>query len=126
MAQEALISDILMSLIPSAMSNKTVVQQIIQAPNVLGYVHCSAAGDVLVQEGNEVDVLANVLIYFQQVATLIGDSFGLEDFCEAQVYGKSLIVICMPCQNGAIGAILNSRAQVTEVTNLMRQILQNI
>jgi hypothetical protein len=59
-----------------AMSN-TPGQQIIQAPNVIGYVQCSESGDILVQEGNEVDVLANVLIYFQQVAGLIGESFGL-------------------------------------------------
>ena len=32
------------------------------------------------QEGNEVDVLANVIVYFQQIAVLIGESFGLERF----------------------------------------------
>lgn len=101
----------------------TAVQQIMQAPNVLGYVQCSEAGDVIVQEGNEVDVLANVLVYFQQVAQLIGESFGLEDFQEAQVQGKSLTVVCLPHQGGAVGVILNSRARLNETVAFVRQVL---
>lgn len=99
------------------------VQQIMQAPNVLGYVQCSDSGDVIVQEGNEVDVLANVLVYFQQVAGLIGESFGLEDFQEAQIQGKSLTVICLPHQGGAVGVILNSRARINETVAMVRQAL---
>ncbi len=100
-----------------------VVQQIMQAPNVLGYVQCSESGDVIVQEGNEVDVLANVLVYFQQVAQLIGDSFGLEDFQEAQIQGRSLTVVCLPHQGGAVGVILNSRTRLNETVALVRQVL---
>ena len=106
----------------TAMNNPTV-QQIMQAPNVLGYVQCSDSGDVIVQEGNEVDVLANVLVYFQQVAGLIGESFGLEDFQEAQIQGKSLTVVCLPHQGGAVGVILNSRARINETVAAVRQAL---
>ncbi len=106
----------------TAMSNSPV-QQIMQAPNVLGYVQCSESGDVIVQEGNEVDVLANVLVYFQQVASLIGESFGLEDFQEAQIQGRSLTVICVPHQGGAVGVILNSRARINETVSLVRHAL---
>lgn len=105
------------------MPNNTAVQQIMQSPHVLGYVHCSEAGDVLVQEGNEVDVLANVLIYFQQVAGLIGESLGLEEFHEAHIQSKSLTVVSMPHQGGAIGVILNNRARVAEVVAQMRQVI---
>jgi hypothetical protein len=80
---------------------KSPVQQIMQSPNVLGFAHCSDAGDVILQEGNEVDVLANVLVCFQQVATLIGAFFGLGNFQEAQIQGKSLTVICLPDNGGA-------------------------
>ncbi len=101
----------------------TPVQQIMQAPNVLGFVQCSESGDVVVQEGNEVDVLANVLIYFQQVAGLIGESFGLEDFQEAQIQGKALTVICLPHEGGAVGVILNSRTRIHETVVLVKQAL---
>jgi hypothetical protein len=101
----------------------TPVQQIMQAPNVLGFVQCSESGDIVVQEGNEVDVLANVLIYFQQVAGLIGESFGLEDFQEAQIQGKTLTVICLPHEGGAVGVILNSRSRINETVVLVKQAL---
>ena len=99
------------------------VQQIMQSPNVLGYVQCSDSGDVIVQEGSEVDALANVLVYFQQVAGLIGESFGLEDLQEAQIQGKALTVICLPHKGGAVGVILNSRARVNETLTLVRNAL---
>jgi len=104
------------------MSN-TPVQQIMQAPNVIGFVQCSESGDIVLQEGSEVDVLANVLVYFRQVATLIGESFGLEDFQEAQIQGKSLTVVCLPHEGGAVGVILNSRARINETVTLIRQAL---
>jgi hypothetical protein len=105
-----------------AMAN-TPVQQIMQAPNVIGYVQCSESGDIVAQEGNEVDVLANVLVYFQQVAGLIGESFGLEDFQEAQIQGKALTVVCLPHEGGSVGVILNSRARINETVTLIRQAL---
>lgn len=104
------------------MSNSPV-QLIMQAPHVLGYVQCSESGDVIAQEGSEVEVLANVLIYFQQVAGLIGESFGLEDFQEAQIQGKSLIVVCVPHRGGAVGVVLNSRARINETLAIIRQAL---
>jgi hypothetical protein len=107
---------------PTTMTN-TPIQQIMQAPSVLGYVQCSESGDVIVQEGTEVEVLANVLVYFQQVAALIGESFGLEDFQEAQIQGKSLTVICLPHRGGAVGVILNSRTRINETVAMVRQSL---
>lgn len=105
-----------------AMSN-TTAQQIVQIPNVLGFVQCSDSGDIIEQKGDEAEVLANVLIYFQQVAGLIGESFGLEDFQEAQIQGKSLTVVCMPHEGGAIGVLLSSRTRMNETVQLVRQAL---
>jgi hypothetical protein len=105
-----------------AMTN-TPVQQIMQAPNVLGYVQCSESGDVIVQEGNEVDALANVLVYLQQVAALIGESFGLEGFQEVHIQSKALTVVCLPHDGGAAGVILNSRTRINETVTLVRRAL---
>ncbi len=106
------------------MENNLAIQQIMQTPNVIGYVRCSESGVVIEQEGNEVDVLANVIVYFQQIAVLIGESFGLERFHEAQIQGKSLIVVCIPLAGGdVLGVILNSRARVPEILGQIRQIL---
>ncbi|MEY4490124.1 MAG: hypothetical protein RIQ79_2632 [Verrucomicrobiota bacterium] len=101
----------------------TLFQQVMQAPNVLGYVLCSEAGDVVEQEGSEVSVLATVMVYFQQVAGLIGDSFGLEEFQEAQIQSKSLTVLCIPHKAGSFGVILSSRTKINEVTAIVHQVL---
>ncbi len=103
--------------------NNPSVQQIMQAPNVQGFVHCAETGDVIAQEGSEVEILANVLVYFQQVAGLIGESFGLEDFQEAQIQGKGLTVVCLPHQGGAVGVVLNSRARINETVAVVKQAL---
>jgi predicted regulator of Ras-like GTPase activity (Roadblock/LC7/MglB family) len=100
-----------------------VVQQIMKAPQVVGYVQCSDSGDVLVQEGNEVDALANVLAYFHQVAGLVGESFGLEGLEEAQIQGKAMTVVCLPHQGGAAGILLNSRTRLGESVSAVRQVL---
>jgi hypothetical protein len=99
------------------------VQQIMQTPQVVGYVQCSDAGDVLVQEGNEIDALANVLAYFHQVANLVGESFGLEGLEEAQIQGKAMTVVCLPHHGGAAGILLNSRARLNESVSAVRQVL---
>lgn len=97
-----------------------------QAPNVLGYVQCSEAGDIIAQEGSGVEELANVLVYFQQVAALIGESFGLEDFQEAQIQGKSLSVMCLPHQGGAVGVVMSSRSRIGEVIATTRRVLAEL
>jgi len=101
----------------------TTYQQVMQAPNVLGYVLCSESGDIIEQEGGEVAVLATVLVYFQQVAGLIGESFGLEDLQEAQIQSKALTVLCVPHNGGAFGVILSSRIKINEAIAVVRQVL---
>lgn len=101
----------------------TSYQQIMQAPTVIGYVMCSDSGDVVEQAGEEVAMLSTVLVYFQQVAGLIGESFGLEDLQEAQIQSKSLTVLCVPHSGGSFGVILSSRAKINEVTAALRQVL---
>lgn len=108
------------------MSTQTTVKQIMQSPQVLGFVHCDESGDVLVQEGNEVDVLSNVMIYFLQIAGLIGESLGLEDFFEAQIQGKSLHVICLPHEGGGVGVILNSKSKTNEITSQLQTYIQEL
>jgi hypothetical protein len=108
---------------PAFTMGNTTYQQIMQAPNVIGYVLCSDSGDIIEQEGSEVAVLASVLVYFQQVAGLIGESFGLEDLQEAQIQSKSLTVLCVPHKGGAFGVILSSRTKINEVITVVRQVL---
>ena len=99
------------------------VQRIMQTPNVLGYVHCSSTGEVLEREGREVESLAVVLGHVVRLSSRLGATFGTNGFHQAQIQGKPITVLCMPCDDGAIGVVLDSRARVPEVALSMRRIM---
>jgi predicted regulator of Ras-like GTPase activity (Roadblock/LC7/MglB family) len=106
-----------------AIQDKNAMQRIMQTPNVLGYVHCSLTGEVLEREGSEVESLATVLGHFVRLSSRAGTSFGADGFHEAQIEGKAITVLCMPCDDGAIGVVLDARARVPEVALSMRRIM---
>jgi len=99
--------------------------RILNTPGVVGFVQLSETGEVLEQQGQEAEALANVLMYFQQMASLIGTSFGLEDFSEAQIQGNSFTVLTLPYQSGAVGVVLNSRTRLSETVKLLRKTLSS-
>lgn len=99
------------------------MQRIMQTPNVLGYAHCSVTGELLEQDGREVDALATVLGHFMRLMASAGASFANGDFHQAQIQGKPITVLCMPCEDGAIGVVLDARARVPEVALMMRRIM---
>ena len=106
-----------------AIQDKSAMQRIMQTPNVLGYVHCSLTGEVLEREGSEVESLATVLGHFVRLSGRVGTPFGTDGFHEARIKGKAITVLCMPCDDGAIGVVLDSRARVSEVALCMRRIV---
>lgn len=101
----------------------SAMQRIMQTPNVLGYVHCSMTGEVLERDGREVESLVTVLGHFLRLSGRFGAPFGSDGFHEAQLKGKPVTVLCMPCEDGAIGVVLDSRARVPEVALTMRRIM---
>lgn len=106
-----------------ATQNENAMQRIMQTPNVLGYAHCSATGEVLERSGSEVESLETVLGHFVRLTARAGGSFGADGFHQAQIEGKPITVLCMPCDDGAIGVVLDSRARVPEVALSMRRIM---
>jgi len=105
----------------NAMDASSKLKQLMKEPSVIGFVQCSEEGDIIAQEGNDVDVLSTVLVYFQQIANLIGDSFGLENYQEAQIQGQSLTVITSPYGEGVVGIIVNSKLKINEVARMLRE-----
>lgn len=103
------------------MTIDTTVRQIMQTPKVLGFAQCSEAGEVVMREGREVESLATVLGHFMRVAARLGGSPGLHDCHQASIQGKSLTVVCMPYEGGAVGVVVDARAQIAEVALMMRR-----
>lgn len=103
------------------MTNDRIVRQIMQTPKVLGFAQCSKAGEVVVREGREVESLATVLGHYMRVATRLGASPDLNDCHQASIKGKALTVVCMPYEGGAVGVVVDARAQIADVALMMRR-----
>lgn len=103
------------------MTNDMTVRQIMQTPHVLGFAQCSEAGEVVKREGRELEALATVLGHFMRVAARLDGSPGLHDCHEASIAGKSLTVVCMPYEGGAVGVVVEARTHVAEIALMMRR-----
>ena len=100
-----------------------LAQSIMQTPSVIGYAYCSDNGEVLVGQGAEVESLAMVLGHFVRLSGRADGVFGGDGFHQAQLQGKPVSVLCMPCAGGAIGVVLDSPARAPEVALTMRRII---
>jgi hypothetical protein len=106
------------------MPDDRAIAAILQAPSVLGYVHCAQSGEVLARHGQQVDTLAMLLGHVMKLAQMLGRALGLDDLHETQLHGKPLTALCMPYRGGAVGVLLDSRARQAEVAQLLRNALQ--
>lgn len=105
------------------MPKPVTIEELAATPNVMGVVRASASGDLLEHTGNEAEVFGNVLVYFQQMASLIGESFGLEDLHEADIQSKSVSAVCLPFGDHTIGALLNARAKSSDAVAQLRALV---
>lgn len=107
--------------IRSTMSSSThSLEQIAQLPNVLGAVRVDDSGSIIDHTGPEAEALGNVLSCMQQLAGLVGASFGLEYLEEIRLSGKSLEILAIPEDADCLGVVLGPRARVNEISNRLR------
>lgn len=103
------------------MTRQAALQQILEAPSVLGLALCTEKGEFVICEGAEVDSVTQVLGHFLRATQALRGTVAASDFHQANVQGKALTVLCMPHEGGAIGVALDPRAHVPEVALLMRR-----
>ncbi len=103
------------------MAKEAALQRILEAPSVLGLALCTEKGDVVIREGAEIDSVTQVLGCFLRATRALRGSVAANDFHQATVQGKTLTVLCMPHEGGAIGVALDARAHVPEVALMMRR-----
>lgn len=82
---------------------------------LIGYIECDQTGEIIKSEGEDIEALGSVLVYFQQMADLIGVSFGFEPMEEARVIGRSTTTVCLAKTDSTLGVIFNSRAKIDEI-----------
>lgn len=85
-------------------------------PGLLSLVECDPQGEIVQAEGDNAETLGNILLYFKQMADLIGDSLGLEALEEGRLMGKSVTAVCLPRDDESIlGALFESKAKIEAV-----------
>lgn len=96
--------------------------ELVDIPGVVGFVECCESGTILNSAGDESEILGNVLVYFGQMANLIGESLGLEGLVEAQFSGRSLSVLHLPAGESDFGVIMDSKVRASDLTPLIERI----
>lgn len=87
-----------------------------QFDGLLSLVECDSRGTILQAEGDNAETLGNVLLYFKQMADLIGEAFGLEELEEARLVGKSVTAVCLPRDEEVLlGALFENKARIDAV-----------
>lgn len=108
------------------MTKPTTLEELTTSLNVMGIVRSSVSSDLLEHTGSEAEAFGNVLIYFQQMASLVGESFGLEDLQEAAIQGKTINALCLPMGEQTFGVIMNARSKASEVVTQLRAAAPNL
>lgn len=102
----------------------TIHTKLLSQPGVIGFVECNESGLVVNSEGDEAELLGAVLVYFEQMTNLIGETLGLDRYLEAQIYGKSILVHCQPLQDSAFGLLMNSKARLSDLQPMLNALRQ--
>ncbi len=103
------------------MPDEHTISEILQAPNVTGYVHCADNDEVLARHGEGAELLATMINPLVQAAALLGRSLGLDELRELQLHGRPLTALCLPCAGGTIGVMLDSRAHLNDVARTLQR-----
>jgi hypothetical protein len=111
--------DAIKSPAPAPKAGIPSLNEIMKLPGVIGCASCNVNGTTDESFGDEAEVLSNVLIYFQQMADLIGESCGLESLTEAHLMGQSLTAVCLPRGDNTLGVLFGPKAKPAQVIPLI-------
>lgn len=84
-------------------------------PGVMGVVRCHENNDVIEQSNPEVAPFGNILMFFKQMASLLGESFGLEELAEAHIQGKEVSAVCLAKGEETFGFIVRPMSRAADV-----------
>jgi hypothetical protein len=85
------------------------------ARGFIGAITCSSNGSILEATSDDLEVFGSILGYINQMADMIGEPFGMDAIDEVQLLSSNTIAISIPQDDGALGVLCSSRANVEEV-----------
>lgn len=107
---------------PVRMSDEATVQSIMEYPGVKGFVECDKMGTVLQAEGDDAETFGGVVGYFEQMANLIGESFGLDAIEEAVIICSSQCAIALPKADKSIGVLYDPKTKIKDLMPLLEKL----
>lgn len=86
----------------------------------IGAITCSSNGSITAATSDDLEVFGSILGYINQMADMIGEPFGMDAIDEVQLVSSHTIAISIPQDEGALGVLCSSRANVDEI---MRELI---
>ena len=83
----------------------------------IGAIACSGNGTVIDATSDELEVFGSILGYLTQIADMIGEPFGMDSVEEIQLSSANTLATCIPQEDGSLGVLCRSRANVEEILN---------
>lgn len=84
-------------------------------PGLISLVECDESGQIVEAEGDDAEVMGQMMLYYQQMANLIGESFGLGPLEQGRLHSKQLTAVCVPQESGTLGALFDSKAPIDDL-----------
>lgn len=81
----------------------------------IGAITCASNGSIIEATSDDLEVFGSILGYLNQMADMIGEPFGMDGIDEVQLVSANTIAVCIPQDDGILGVLCSSRANVEEV-----------
>ena len=84
-------------------------------PGLIGSVSCNSLGDINTSTDDEAEALGTIMPYVTDLASLVGDSFGLDELIEATFTGKEVSCAIIPDDDEIHGFLFEPKAKISAI-----------
>ena len=88
---------------------------------ILGSVSCNSLGDITASSDNDAETLGTIMPYVSDLASLVGDSFGLDELQEAIFTSKDFSCAIIPGDEEIDGYIFEPKAKIGTILEGLKQ-----
>lgn len=82
-------------------------------------------GELVHTEGEDAEILGGVVAYLGEIASLLGNSFGLDEMEEAQLLGKNTSAVCVNRGDRYVGFLFEGKTKAKTIVPLVLERLES-
>lgn len=90
------------------------MENVLSHPDIKGWVAIRNDGSQHVASDDSAETLGDVLIYFNEIAELVGSTFNLEKPDEIHMVCDDLTAVCLPGSKETVGIIFDKNTRPNE------------